>query len=382
MIRNSPLLMDFRVKLAWLPLALLCLQCTFYLHRPSDDDAANPSANAGTGNVTPGGGIVGDPPIGEWVNTTGNLVEVPSGFGNMTLVSSSPYEDRLIAGVSEGGVWASEDGGESWKKIGIGKGSAEINDRPSMITYDPEDSRSFWVSESYGAGAFVTHDGGATFERLGTADRCDNINVDFGDPQRKTLLAGQHESAVIFLSTDAGKTWQDIGGNIGSGVNPCAFPLLLDGRTFLLTCNPFGGGKGGIFRSEDKGATWSQVSEGSADQSALLASDGSIYWSAALNGGLLASSDDGATWKQVLSDATTVRPIELPDGRIATINRDYILVSKDLKKWQPASAKLPFAPGGLVYSQFRRAFFIWHLSSDPMPPADAIARFDFDYEKN
>ena len=300
----------------------------------------------------------------------------------MTLLSSDPHEDRLIAGVSEAGIWASTDGGDSWKELGKGKDSAPINDRPSAVAYDPDDSRTFWVSESYGAGAFVTHDSGLIFSRLGTVERCDNINVDFSDPQRKTLLAGQHESAVILLSTDSGKNWDDISGNVGEGVNPCGFPLLIDGRTFLLTCSPFGGGKGGIYRSEDAGESWSQVNEGSADQTALLASDGSIYWSAALNGGLLASTDSGLTWKQVLNDATSVHPIELPDGSIATFNKDYILVSKDLKKWQPASAKLPFAPAGLVYSSSRRAFYIWHLSSDPMPPADAIARFDFDYEKN
>jgi hypothetical protein len=84
------------------------------------------------------------------------------------------------------------------------------------------------------------------------------------------------------------------------------------------------------------------------------------------------------------------QPIELPDGRIATIGPEYgtqyVLLSGDHGvTWKPATSALPFPDEvGVLYSSQRRAFYVWHLTCGPAAvpvPADAIMRFDFDYQK-
>jgi hypothetical protein len=81
-----------------------------------------------------------------------------------------------------------------------------------------------------------------------------------------------------------------------------------------------------------------------------------------------------------------VAPVELPDGRLATIGPLYgleaVMVSADHGvTWKVVTPNLPFNfPGGLVYSAAAKAFFVWHSSScaDAGEP-DSIVRFDFDY---
>jgi hypothetical protein len=60
------------------------------------------------------------------------------------------------------------------------------------------------------------------------------------------------------------------------------------------------------------------------------------------------------------------------------------MVSSDgAATWHAASATLPYSDAvGLTYSAQQKAFFIWRFSCDNPVPANAIMRFDFDYQKN
>src|ERR1041385_2112622 len=90
---------------------------------------------------------------------------------------------RVSAGVSEAGLWASDDGGATWRPLNQ-KGATRITHRTYNILFDPKDPQVFWVSGSYGPGIFKTIDGGESFERLGTLEHVDGIAVDFADPKR------------------------------------------------------------------------------------------------------------------------------------------------------------------------------------------------------
>jgi photosystem II stability/assembly factor-like uncharacterized protein len=370
------------VALRSLFLAMFCCHCTFYLRQPTDKDA---NAGAGTGSGGEGamveGGVVGNPPPGEWSNRTGNLSGMPAGFANLTLVSAKPDEDKLIAGVSVGGLWLSEDGGMSWSTLGANKKSASIINRPSAIIYDPISPDVFWESGTYDTGVFRTDDSGKTFVQLGKIDSIDLVAVDFSDPDRQTLLGSTHEQRPIYKSTDGGSTWNEISGNIPASINNCGYPLILDTQTYLMTCAQFGGGVGGIVKSVDGGETWLRVSEIACDQAPLLASNGAIYWSVQGNGGLVKSTDAGETWTLVSHAPMTIHPIELPDGKIVSANKDYLLVSPDGgKTWHPASPSLPYLPTTFTYSVSRRAFYVSHISTAEVIPEDAISSYEYDYE--
>jgi photosystem II stability/assembly factor-like uncharacterized protein len=306
--------------------------------------------------------------------------------GNLGGVFVRPGEDRLIAGVALNGLWSSRDGGASWEALGTGVGSDAITNTPVTITFDPDHPGTFYEAGTYnGGGGYKTIDDGVTFKVLGDLFHSDLVSVDFTDPERKTLLAGGHEqSQVLRRSTDGGATWVDIGSTLPAGVN-CTNVLVLDARTYLLGCER---GQPGILRSADAGATWTTVSAFGGARQPLRASDGTLYWASGEDASLVRSFDDGVTWEKLVISAGRgtypTRPIELPDGRIATLGHDHVVVSGDQgDTWSLASVKTPYTDGfGVVYLAPRKSFFIWHWTCGQNAPVpdDAIMQFPFDYE--
>jgi photosystem II stability/assembly factor-like uncharacterized protein len=345
------------------------------------DNGGGSSGNSG--NSGGAGQIIGTPPTGSWNNATSNLAGMKAGFANMTYASAKPDEDKVISGLSELGLWESSDGGQSWQAMGTGVDSAIIPNRPSSIQYDPEHPHVFWESGSYGSGVFRTDDNGVTFFQLGTFGGTDAISIDFADPDRQTMLASGHEEGhLLRRSVDGGSNWEEIGtANLPSEVGACNYPLVLNDEIFLFSCSRFGGGSmWGILGSLDGGETWTVQGKIPASREALLASDGTIFWSGE-GGGLLRSADQGQTWTSIpIEKLLEVHPIELPDGRIATLTEQYVIVSEDKGlTWSPVTSATPFRGEGLTYSEQQQAFFIWRASTTETVPDDSLARYDWDF---
>ena len=192
-----------------------------------------------------------DAPAGEWVDVTNNVGGEKWGAYGVHYMKAVPGSEAVIAGVSECGLWLTNDGGATWKKLG----GAEIKNRPGRIVFDPKDPSVFWVSGCYGDAPFKTEDGGKTFKRLGKLAHADGVDVDFGDPERKTLLLGLHEqSQSLQLSTDGGQSWKKIGDKLPADSNHSSDPVILDSKTFLV--NTAGWKQKatlGIYRTEDAG---------------------------------------------------------------------------------------------------------------------------------
>jgi hypothetical protein len=308
------------------------------------------------------------PSPGNWVNVTSNLAGMASECGNMAHVSSKPGEDLMIAGVARQGLWGSSDGGTSWHRLGGEIRSATIVNRPSSILYDPVHSNVFWESGIYNNnGVYRSDNDGTTFIALGTISHIDSVSVDFSDPDRQTLLAGGHErSRTVYRSQNGGKTWVNVGANLPAGTAFSSYPLAIDSKTLLAGLNPsWAGGTGGIFQSDDSGSTWYQASSRGGGAQPLVASDSSIYWPDG-SGSMVRGTGQGAnwTWTEVAGDGTlmNVHPIELPDGRIASLDREHVVISSDYgQSWRPVGPPLPFTPVGLVYSDFDKAFYVWQF---------------------
>lgn len=312
-----------------------------------------------------------------WVNITGNLANMPSECGNLTMLSPSPASAAVLAGVALKGLW-SNSSGTTWTQLGTGSGSDAIINRPSWIVYDPLDPNVFWESGIYsGGGIYRTTDGGNTFRRLGSISHNDYVSVDFTDPNRQTLLAGGHEAPqTVYKSTNGGQTWTNAGSTLPAGTKFSSNPLALSGLTYVVNAQGWAGTTAGMFRTTDGGATWMQVSTQEPYAPPLVTSSGAIYW--ASGGGLLKSTDAGVTWTRVGNNLATIHPIELPDGRLATFSGNSIVASADGgSTWSPLGASLPYQPAGLVYSPQRQAFFIWRWDCGNVVPADAIMQMDF-----
>jgi photosystem II stability/assembly factor-like uncharacterized protein len=364
--------------------------CVIPLSTPNTPADASP--DGGSMMTGPGDAPEGAAMSTGWTNVTDNLAGMSAVGCNMQSVFVKPDEDLLIAGISGRGLWGSRDGGGSWQAMSSDAGAGNITNRPTSLVFDPQNPARFWESGIYdGPGVFVTMDDGNTFSPLGNVMHCDSVSVDFSDPNRQTLVAGGHEAAKkLSRSTDGGMTWTDI----YTGLPPnssCTFPLVLSAQSHLVGCGAYNGGPTGIYQTADGGGTWNQLSASGGAGAPLLASDGSMYWASPGGRGLTRSTDNGQHWSDVGVAAnviSSVHPIELPDGRLATLGAQRtVVVSADHgASWKSVSTVLPYADAvGLVYSKPHKAFYIWHFtcefSGSAPVPADAIMSFAFDYER-
>ncbi|MFH0734891.1 MAG: YCF48-related protein [bacterium] len=174
------------------------------------------------------------------------------------------------------GVYKSVDGGKTWKNTGL-KESRQIGD----IIIDPRNSNIVFVAAEGSVwgpgkerGLYKTIDGGKTWKKVLDISENTGVNNVLFDPrtpdvmyatseQRRrhvfTKIGGGPESAV-YKSFDAGETWEkimeglpnvDLGG-MGidiSPVNPDVLYLIVEAAE----------GKGGFFRSVNRGATWEKM---------------------------------------------------------------------------------------------------------------------------
>jgi len=176
------------------------------------------------------------------------------------------------------GIYRSDDGGKNWQNLGLKK-----SEHIGRVVIDPRDSKVVYVAAEgplWGPGGdrglYKTTDAGKNWravltisENTGVVD----VAIDPSNPdivyasayQRRrhvfTLIDGGPESA-IYKSTDAGATWNKLKsglptvdmGRIGLAVSP------VDPSVLYATIEA-ADGKGGIFRSNDRGATWERQNE-------------------------------------------------------------------------------------------------------------------------
>jgi len=198
---------------------------------------------------------------------------------NPHVVWAGTGENNSQRSVSFGdGVYRTRDGGKNWENLGL-KESEHIG----MIALDPRDSDAVYVAAQGplwrgggDRGLYKTTDGGVTWERvlhISDDTGVNEVHLDPRDPdviyasayQRRrhvwTLINGGPESA-IYKSTDAGASWRKLTnglpevdmGRIGLDISP-ANPDVIYAIVEAAQ------GKGGVFRSTNRGETWEKRSD-------------------------------------------------------------------------------------------------------------------------
>ena len=102
-----------------------------------------------------------------------------------------------------------------------------------------------------------------------------------------------------------------------------------------------------------------------------------IYWTFynGTDGGLLRSVDQGATWTEITPSglAYTAQPILLPNGSIATITTAKVIAvsTNGGAPWTTIAPPIPLSkPYGLTYNSVGKAFFVWQKDG-------RVQRFDY-----
>lgn len=194
--------------------------------------------------------------------------------GNSNVVWVGSGENNNQRSVAYGdGVYKSQDGGKSWKNMGL-KNSEHIG----RIAIDPSDGDIVYIA-AYGPvwssggdrGIYKTTDGGKTWKPVLQISEHTGFHEVMVDPrypnivyaaahqrQRKvfTYIGGGPESR-LFKSTDGGNTWDTIMNGMPAGeLGRIGLNYAPSNPDILYAVVEANDGKGGVYRSMDRGASW------------------------------------------------------------------------------------------------------------------------------
>jgi photosystem II stability/assembly factor-like uncharacterized protein len=245
-------------------------------------DPRNPSiwyVAVGSGGVwkTKNGGITWQPIFDEQkVYSTGDVTIDPS---NSNIIWVGTGENNGGRHLSFGdGIYRSLDGGETWENMGL-KDSEHISD----IIIHPEDSNTVWVSSqgplwSKGGqrGLFKTTDGGRTWDQVLAIDEWTGVTslvMDSSNPdklyaaswQRQRTLptyVGTGPGSAIYTSDDGGESWRKLSEGLPeSDMGKIGLAISTQNPDVVYAAIELNQRKGGVYRSENQGASWTKMSD-------------------------------------------------------------------------------------------------------------------------
>ena len=232
---------------------------------------------------------------GIWKTTDSgqNWRNISDGFfgGSIGAISASESDPNILyVGTGEktvrgnvspgyGGFWKSDDAGETWKKMNLDIDQVQVG----RIAIHPKNPDIVYIAiigdlfkDSNKRGVYKSTDGGKSWrqvlfsnERSGAVD----ISIDKNNPRiifastwniRRTpySLESGGEGSGLWKSNDGGETWKNISDNEGLpsgiwGISGVSVSPVNSKKVFALIENK----EGGLFRSDDGGSSWEKVNE-------------------------------------------------------------------------------------------------------------------------
>jgi len=283
---------------------------------PNDSSEYYVAAAAGNVWKTVNSGVTWTPIFDKYGAWSIADVEIDPNNPFVIWVGTGEYNSQRAIGYGDG-IYRSEDGGKSWKNMGLTK-SMHIG----RIAIDPRNSYVYVAVQGplWGSGGerglFKSTDNGKSWNAILTVSKDTGITDIIMDPrnpdilyaaayQRRrhvyTLIDGGPESG-IYKSTDAGKTWNKLKsglpsndvGRIGltiSPVNPDVVYAIIEAE----------GDSGGFFRSINRGATWKKqnkyVSRSPQYYNRIFADPKDVDKVYSLDTVTKVTTDGGKTWK-------------------------------------------------------------------------------------
>lgn len=324
--------------------------------------------------------------------------------GRAVAVSGVPGDPTTFYfGAVNGGVWKTSDAGTVWTPIFDGQPVASVG----ALAVAPSDPNTIYVgtgesdirsSLSFGNGVYKSTDAGRTWHHVGLEDTR-HISRIVIDPQNAAIVYvavlghvyGPSQQRGIYKSIDGGSHWSrvlDQGSEIGaSDLAICsAHPQLLFAGTWNTwrppwsTYAPIDRPGGGLFRSQDAGASWSRLNgkglpEGDWGRVGVdVAPDGRRVYALiqAKKSGLYRSDDGGDSWTLINDDPRlTSRAWYFNSLTIDPSNADVLYIPNvALYRSEDGGKTISIvrgAPGGDDYHQ------IW---VDPRNPASMVLGTD------
>lgn len=239
-------------------------------------------------------------------------------------------------GITGGGVWKTEDAGQTWRNISDGyfkTGSvgavAVAESDPNVVYVGMGEHAPRGVMTSYGDGVYRSNDAGKTWKHLGLdlTRHIANVLIHPTNPELVYIAAqgalnGPSKERGIYKSDDGGKTWKNVlyvdenSGCSDLNMDPnnprILYAAMWDHRRLPWAVQS--GGKGsGLYKSTDGGETWFKIQNGLPNElgkmgiSVSKANSDKVYALVESDtekeqGGLFVSEDAGEHWNRVSKD--------------------------------------------------------------------------------
>ncbi len=207
-------------------------------------------------------------------------------IGCVTIDPNNPHTIWVGTGENVGGrhvgygdgIYVSYDDGQSWKNMGL-KESQHI----SKIIVHPENSNIIWVaaqgplwSKGGERGLYKTTDGGLTWKKNLGDDEWIGVTDIIMDPRNPDLLyaatwqrnrtvaayVGGGPGSGIHRSLDGGITWKKLKSGLpGSDMGKIGLAISPQKPDIIYAAIELNRTKGGVYKSENRGASWSKQSD-------------------------------------------------------------------------------------------------------------------------
>ncbi len=191
----------------------------------------------------------------------------------------------LYAGTFQGGVFKSEDMGTSWDPASTGLPNFVVRD----LLVDPEDPAILYGATA-GGGVSKSVDGAGTWAATGLSAAVQVRDLAFDPTDSEIVYAA---GGGVHRSMNGGASWTKISTPAVDAVIAQALAIDPD----LPTVNYAGTQKGGVFKSDDDGASWIPCNIGLTDPFvralAIDPSDPQVLYAGTNSGGVFKTSSEG-----------------------------------------------------------------------------------------
>lgn len=254
--------------------------------------------------------------------------------GRSAAITGVPNQPNLYYfGATGGGVWRTQDGGQTWKNISDGYfggsiGAVAVSEYDNNVIYVGGGEVTVRGNVSYGYGMYKSVDAGKTWQHIGLkkSRHIPRIRIHPKNPDLvyAAVLGDLYKSSEergVYRSKDGGKTWERI---LFANANAGAVDLILDpnnsrviyASTWRIRRTPYdlsSGGKGStLWKSTDGGDTWKDISSNTGLPKGTRGIIGIAVspvkrdrvWIIMEHqkGGIFRSENGGKTWKKINSE--------------------------------------------------------------------------------
>lgn len=254
--------------------------------------------------------------------------------GRSAAVTGVPGKPNLFYfGATGGGVWRTQDGGQTWENISDGFfggsiGAVAVAESDPNVIYVGGGEKTVRGNVSYGYGMWKSMDAGKTWKHIGldNARHIPRVRIHPKNPDLVYAavlgdLFKSSEERGVYRSKDGGKTWERIlFANADAGAIDLTFdpgnPRILYASTWRIRRTPYSlesGGEGSdLWKSTDGGDTWTKITANRGLPQGPIGIIGVTVspvnpervWAIieANEGGVFRSDDGGATWRKMNED--------------------------------------------------------------------------------